>query len=55
MAESEALRMAKRAEMDLNSYQAKQGLGPKSDSSMLLLTCDFSQSGIDMDQLLSPV
>lgn len=43
MAESEALRMAKRAEMDLNSYQAKQGLGPKSDSSMLLLTCDFHE------------
>lgn len=34
MAESDALRLAARAEQDLNSYQAKQGLGPKSDSSM---------------------
>ena len=34
MAESDALKMAYRAEQDLNSYQAKQGLGPKSDSSM---------------------
>ncbi|KAB8236315.1 hypothetical protein ETB97_008366 [Aspergillus alliaceus] len=32
MAESEHLRMAARAEQDLNTYQAKQGLGPKSDS-----------------------
>lgn len=36
MAESDALRLAKQAEKDLNSYQAKQGLGPKSDSSMLV-------------------
>lgn len=34
MAESDALKMAYRAEKDLNSYQAKQGLGAKSDSSM---------------------
>lgn len=32
---SDYLRMAARAEQDLNSYQAKQGLGPKSDSSTL--------------------
>ncbi|KAL5359614.1 hypothetical protein BJX96DRAFT_174501 [Aspergillus floccosus] len=32
MSESEHLRMAARAERDLNSYQAKQGLGRKSDS-----------------------
>ncbi|KAF7589320.1 hypothetical protein BBP40_004473 [Aspergillus hancockii] len=32
MSESEHLRMAARAEQDLNTYQAKQGLGPKSDS-----------------------
>lgn len=35
MAESEHLRMAAQAERDLNSYQAKQGLGPKSDSSTI--------------------
>ncbi|OJJ86401.1 uncharacterized protein ASPGLDRAFT_23602 [Aspergillus glaucus CBS 516.65] len=34
MAESDALRLAARAEQDLNSYQAKQGLGPKSDSTL---------------------
>ncbi|PLN84435.1 hypothetical protein BDW42DRAFT_162512 [Aspergillus taichungensis] len=34
MAESEHLRMAAQAERDLNSYQAKQGLGPKSDSTL---------------------
>lgn len=39
MAESDALRLAKQAEKDLNSYQAKQGLGAKSDSSMLLSIC----------------
>lgn len=32
MADSDKLRMAARAEQDLNSYQMKQGLGPKSDS-----------------------
>lgn len=31
---SEALKEAKRDEWDLNSYQAKQGVGRKSDSSM---------------------
>lgn len=31
---SEALKEAKHAEWDLNSYQAKQGVGRKSDSSM---------------------
>ncbi|KAJ5625878.1 hypothetical protein N7510_002187 [Penicillium lagena] len=36
MSESEHLRQAHRAEKDLNSYQAKQGLGRKSDSSMLV-------------------
>lgn len=36
MSESEHLRQAYRAEKDLNSYQAKQGLGRKSDSSMLV-------------------
>ncbi|RJE20733.1 hypothetical protein PHISCL_06928 [Aspergillus sclerotialis] len=36
---SEALRQAKRAEQDLNSYQAKQGLGHKSDSTL--------ESGVD--------
>jgi hypothetical protein len=34
MAESEHLRMAARAEQDLDTYQAKQGLGQKSDSGM---------------------
>jgi hypothetical protein len=32
--DAEARRMATRAEQDLNSYQAKQGLGPQSDSGM---------------------
>ncbi|KAE8152146.1 hypothetical protein BDV25DRAFT_151647 [Aspergillus avenaceus] len=32
MDDSEKLRMAVRAEQDLNTYQAKQGLGKKSDS-----------------------
>lgn len=32
--DAEARRMATRAEQDLNTYQAKQGLGPQSDSSM---------------------
>lgn len=31
---SDALKEAYRAEQDLNSYQAKQGLGHQSDSSM---------------------
>ncbi|OJJ06043.1 hypothetical protein ASPVEDRAFT_139464 [Aspergillus versicolor CBS 583.65] len=30
--DAEARRMATRAQQDLNSYQAKQGLGPQSDS-----------------------
>ncbi|OJJ56680.1 hypothetical protein ASPSYDRAFT_156233 [Aspergillus sydowii CBS 593.65] len=30
--DAEARRMATRAEQDLNTYQAKQGLGPQSDS-----------------------
>ncbi|KAL4899947.1 hypothetical protein BDW74DRAFT_162747 [Aspergillus multicolor] len=34
MDHSEANRIAARAEQDLNSYQAKQGLGPKSDSTL---------------------
>lgn len=55
MAESEALRIAKRAEMDLNSYQAKQGLGPKSDSSMMLPTCTVSRKILTWIQLPSPV
>ncbi|KAJ5818436.1 hypothetical protein N7474_004027 [Penicillium riverlandense] len=39
MSESEHLRQAYRAEKDLNSYQAKQGLGRKSDSTL--------ESGVD--------
>ncbi|ODM23864.1 hypothetical protein SI65_01454 [Aspergillus cristatus] len=39
MAESDALRMAARTKQDLNSYQVKQGLGPKSDSTL--------ESGVD--------
>lgn len=34
MGDSEATRIALQAERDLNSYQAKQGIGAKSDSSM---------------------
>ncbi|KAL4978857.1 hypothetical protein BDW66DRAFT_128911 [Aspergillus desertorum] len=34
MDSSEANRLAARAEQDLNSYEAKQGLGPKSDSTL---------------------
>ena len=33
MNDYDKVRMAYDAEKDLNSYQAKQGLGPKSDSS----------------------
>ena len=32
---SDKAHLAARAAQDLNSYQAKQGLGPKSDSSTL--------------------
>lgn len=32
--DAEARRLATRAEQDLNTYQAKQGLGPQSDSGM---------------------
>ncbi|KAL3477649.1 hypothetical protein BJX99DRAFT_257249 [Aspergillus californicus] len=39
MDSSDARHMAARAEQDLNSYQAKQGLGPKSDSTL--------ESGVD--------
>ncbi|PLB46753.1 hypothetical protein P170DRAFT_511437 [Aspergillus steynii IBT 23096] len=31
---SDKMHLAARAEQDLNSYQAKQGLGPKSDSTL---------------------
>ncbi|KAL3429864.1 hypothetical protein BDV09DRAFT_202707 [Aspergillus tetrazonus] len=39
MDSSEANRMATRAQQDLNTYQAKQGLGRKSDSTL--------ESGVD--------
>lgn len=34
--DAEARRLATRAEQDLNTYQAKQGLGPQSDSGVLI-------------------
>lgn len=37
MNDYDKVRIAYDAEKDLNSYQAKQGLGPKSDSSMFLV------------------
>lgn len=55
MAESEALRLAKQAEKDLNSYQAKQGLGAKSDSSMLLSTFCLLGDDADPNKPPSPV
>lgn len=39
MSSNENFRLAHQAERDLNSYQAKQGLGPKSDSSMFSSFC----------------
>lgn len=50
---SEALRQAKRAEQDLNSYQAKQGLGHKSDSSMLTQPEISSVNSVDTNFVLA--